>query len=697
MFFTLLTLFTAFSNASNTPHCEAVYDKLGIAHVNVTDQSHYYYCFGHHHGRDRAWQMDYFKRVALGKNAELYGFSALKTDLMMRLLNLPQLADRLFNELPSETKKILQDYANGVNAGFKTGKEAREFKELDYTPSLWMPQDSVLILLLQSFDQTKKTFAKDYEEEKFKEHWGKKVESLFSEDNVPWVNTILKEGEYSKVIPISKKTTFISNPIKLWAEFPEVFGRESGSNNWVISKQKSKTGNALLANDPHLDLKTPLFLYWIHLHGEKTNAIGASVPGVPVIVSGTNGRVAWGLTNAYINTADAVFVKDLPADYIESVRPIVKFKFGPFLIPFFFKSFERTQDGKPVLPMELATERKIILKWTGFDLKGQDLAPMFNIVSSQSIDEVDKHLQGVGLPAWNFVFADNKGSIGYRVVGEAYKMTAQDAVGIEEEKFHDFLKPQLLSANERPSVLRPSRHYIYTANNRHWPRDSQYYGGRGYSHMFRGYRIDELLRDQKHDVETFKKVQCDRQAVDAQFFVPLLLKYSDIPELKKWDFSTIDESFAVPIYRRLMDRLLQDWKVNEYALYRLLLKPDQQQLKQLQSTLDAVRAEVKQRPWGEVHRLRFTHISKNENWKFSPELPGFGDLHSVDPGTASWDEDSNTYDHFSGASMRMIIEMAPTPQIHLSLPGKNRNYSSNDSSFHPWSHWKSCQYEKISY
>jgi hypothetical protein len=98
-----------------------------------------------------------------------------------------------------------------------------------------------------------------------------------------------------------------------------------------------------------------------------------------------------------------------------------------------------------------------------------------------------------------------------------------------------------------------------------------------------------------------------------------------------------------------------------------------------------------------VHRLRFSHISKNEDWKFSPELPGFGDLHSVDPGTATWDENTKTYDHFSGASMRMIIEMAPTPQIHLSLPGKNRNYSSNDSSFHPWSHWKSCQYEKISY
>ena len=696
MLLTFLALFTAFTNAS-TPVCEATYDKLGIPHQKVSDQSHYYYCFGYHHGRDRAWQMDYFKRVALGRNAELYGFSSLKTDLMMRLLDLSPLANRLYDEMPVDVKKILQDYADGVNAGFKLGKDSKEFKDLDYSPEKWTPQDSILVLVLQSFDQTKKTFAKDYDEQKFKEHWKEKTESLFSEEDVPWLNTIIKEGEYQKADQNLKKTTSVSTPVKLWANFPEVFGRESGSNNWVVSKQKSKSGHAMIANDPHLDLKTPLFLYWIHLQGDKTNAIGASVPGVPVIVSGTNGKVAWGLTNAYINTADAVFLKDAPEDYFQTIRPWVNFKFGPFQIPFFFKSFEKTKDGRPVLPLELEIEKKMVLKWTGFDLKGSDIAPMFHLVTSQTVEDADKFLQGVGLPAWNFVFADTKGDIGYRVVGQVYKKQSKDPQGIEEESIKEFLKPDLLQPQERPAVLKPVRNYVYTANNQHWPKDSKFYGGRGYSHMFRGYRIDELLRSQKHDVESFKKTQCDRMAVDAQFFVPQIIKHIDIPEFKNWDYSTTDDSIALPIYRRLMDLLMNQWKVNEYALYRLLQTPDQKQLLEMKSIYQNVLKEVNKRPWGEFHRLRFSHISKNTDWKFSPEMPGFGDMHSVDPGTATWDEDSKTYDHFSGASMRMIIELTETPQIHLSLPGKNRNYTSNESDFNPWIHWKSCAYEKINY
>lgn len=697
MLFTLFALLTAFSNASSQYSCDAVYDKLGIPHQKVSDESQYYYCFGYHHGRDRAWQMDYFKRVALGRNAELYGFSSLKSDLIMRLLDLSPLANRLYDEMPQDVKKILQDYANGVNEGFKLGKESKEFKDLGYAPEKWTPQDSLLVLVLQSFDQTRKTFAKDYDEQKFKEHWKGKTESLFSEEDVPWVNTIIKEGEYEKVLPTSKKTTSVERPVKLWADFPEVFGRESGSNNWVVSKHKSKTGHALLANDPHLDLKTPLFLYWIHLEGNKTNAIGASVPGVPVIVSGTNGKVAWGLTNAYINTADAVFLKDAPENYFQSVRPWVKFKFGPFQIPFFFKSFEKTKDGRPVLPLELESDTKMVLKWTGFDLKGNDIAPMFHLVTAQTVEDVDKYLQGVGLPAWNFVFADTKGNIGYRVVGRVYKMLAKDPQGIEEESLNQYLNSELLLPSERPAVLKPKRNYVYTANNQHWPKDSKYYGGRGYSHMFRGYRIDELLRNEKHDVDSFKRTQCDRMAVDAQFFVPLILKNLEVPEFKNWDYSTTDSSMALPIYRRLMDSLMNQWKVNEYALYRLLQSLDQKQLSDLKNTYQNVLKEVNKRPWGEVHRLRFSHISKNNDWKFSPEMPGFGDMHSVDPGTATWDENSKTYDHFSGASMRMIIELASTPQVHLSLPGKNRNYSSNDSDFNPWNHWKSCTYEKINY
>ena len=694
-FLLFLAAFSAF--ATSDIKCVATYDELKITHQKVNTLQEYYYCFGYHHGRDRAWQMDYFRRVALGRNSEVYGFSSLKSDLMMRLLDLPALASRLYSGLPEQNKGWLKAYAQGANQGFLEGKDAKEFRDLNYSPEAWLPEHSVLVLILQSFDQTRKTFFRDYEEEKIKEKWNQKTEELFSEDNVPWFNTILKEGEYEKSSTVKKTTYTPSRKPVLWENFPDVFGKESGSNNWVIQKSKSKSGHAMLANDPHLDLKTPLFWYWINLQGSNLNVMGASLPGVPVVVSGTNGKVAWGLTNAYINTADAVFVKDIPKDYLVSFRPTVQVKLGPIKLPFFFKTFHRTKDGDVVLPLELNNSDKIILRWTGFSLKSHHLLPMFNLMNSQNVTEMDETLKGVGLPAWNFVFADTKGDIGYRVVGQIFKDVNKDPYGISYETLEEMKKKEFLSPMERPHVLKPSRNYVYSANNRHWPSDSKFYGGRGYSYSFRGFRIDELLKNQKHDFESFKSIQCDRQAVDARFFVAKILKNVNIPELKNWDFKTEEHSLAPSLYRRLMDLTMQSWEVNEYALFRLLDNLNETQKRELNSFLKIARDQISGRGWGEVHRLTFAHLSKNDDWKFSPELPGFGDNHSVDPGSSTWDPDKKSYEQFSGASMRMIVVMKSVPEIYLSLPGYNRNYTQEHQGVPAWKEWKACQYSKVSY
>ncbi len=678
-------------------NCQARYDQIGVTHQKVKNLDEYYYCFGFHHAQDRAWQMDYFRRLAKGRNAELYGYDSLKSDLMMRLLDLPHLAKRLLSELPRQERSWLEFYANGVNEGFKDGKKAKEFLDLKINPEVWTAEDSILVLLLQSFDQTRKTFFRDYEEEKSKELWKDKAAELFEEEGVPWFNTILKEGEYPKG-HVKNKTTSNSKPLPhLWANFPEVFGKESGSNNWVIHKSKSKEGFAMLANDPHLDLKTPLFWYWLHLESPEANVLGASLPGVPLIVSGTNGRVAWGLTNAYINTADAVFIKDFPKDHLVSFRPKVDVKIGFFHLPFFFKKFEKTKEGYPVLPLELEKNEKIILRWTGFQLKGPQLSSMFQLKKAQTVEEMDQYLQKVGVPAWNFVFADKKGDIGYRVVGEIFREDHKDEFGISYESLVEFKGKKLLHPLERPHVLKPKRGYVYTANNRHWPSDSRYFGGRGYTQSFRGYRIDELLDREEHDVGTFKNIQCDRQAVDARFFIPLLLNHVVSPELKGWNFSTHDQSVAPSLYRRWMDLLLEGWQVNENGLYRLLKNLDEAKKKEMASFYNVAKEQVQNKTWGNFHRLSFDHLSRNKNWKFSPEIPGIGDNHSVDPGSSKWNPEKQIYEQFSGASMRMIVVLKETPEVHLALPGYNRKYTESQTSIPAWEEWRNCQYSKINW
>lgn len=695
MFKIIFVLFFSTAYAA-TYSCKTTYGDLDIPHVEASSMEEFYYCFGLNHGQDRAWEMDYFRRVGQGRNAEVLGFSQLKSDLMMRLLDLPPLAQKLWTGFPADKKKLLELYSEGVNEGFKTGKTAREFTDAGYEPEQWKPEDSVLILLLQSFDQTRKTFWMDYQEELTKENWGDKAADLFNEDHIPWQNTILKEGEYEKASSEVKTTSTYKPAPKLWEMFPSVFGEESGSNNWVVSKFKSTTGNAILANDPHLDLKTPMFWYWMKIKTPELTVMGASVPGVPVIASGTNGKVAWGLTNSYLNTADAVYIKDLKSDDVESFRPTVWIKVWFFKIPFFFKSFEKLVSGHRILPLETKSDQKLVLRWTGFDLSSNDLLPMFDMNKVQNVDEMEDVTARIGLPSWNYVFADINGDVGFRTIGKTYKNVGKIPYGVVLESYEQFKSQELLSPEHQPHVLKPARQYVYTANNRHWPEDAKYYGGRGYSHSHRGFRIDELLQG-KHDIQSFQQIQCDRQVVDARFYLPRLLKAIPLPELENWNFLATDSSTELPFYRRLVDTLLEKWKVNEYALFRLLDQLDDEKKESLKQIVSDVRNQTKGKTWGSFHRLLFPHMTNNSEWSFSPDIAGVGDNHSVDPGTSKWNEDKKIYEQTAGASMRMIIELDKAgPRILLNLPGVNRKYveGRNSESFN---NWKNCQYTSLQF
>src|SRR5690606_26071296 len=367
------------------------------------------------------------------------GYKFIKNDFMMRLLDLPQLAARLYEELPAESKQLLLDYSKGVNEGFREGKQSDEFTKLGFTPARWEPLHSIAVLLLQSFDQTKKTFFFDIKEQEKLARYPE-AKNLFDENKTPWLTTILKKGEYltEKSEEEEGSVTSYYRSSKLWAPFPELFGEKSGSNNWVVHSSYTKNRKAILANDPHLDLKTPSFWYWIHLKSEDNQVIGASLPGLPFVASGTNGKVSWGLTNSYLNSADSIEISDIKKEDIISNRPVIWFKFGFLKLPFFFKSIEKFNNTYPILPLDVPNREKVALRWSGYTLKASEITPMFELHKKNNVAEADELLALVGVPSWNYVFADNQGDIGYRMVGKTFK-NEQDPFGVEQLTKEEFL------------------------------------------------------------------------------------------------------------------------------------------------------------------------------------------------------------------------------------------------------------------
>ncbi len=691
--FLLLLLLSSISLHAS-PSCQAKYDEMGIPHQEVTSNKEFYYCFGFHHGKDRAWQMDFFRRFAYGTNAEVLGYKFIKNDFMMRLLDLPKLAARLYEELSIESKELLQNYTEGVNEGFKEGKLSDEFIKLGFTPAKWEPLHSIAVLLLQSFDQTKKTFFFDIKEQEKLDRYPD-AKKLFDENETPWLTTILKEGEYQ-----TQETRGVSAPshnksFKLWAAFPELFGRKSGSNNWVVNSNYTKNKVAILANDPHLDLKTPSFWYWVHLKSQDNQVIGASLPGLPFVASGTNGKVSWGLTNSYLNSADSIEITDIDKKDITSVRPVIWFKFGFFKLPFFFKSIEKFNETYPVLPLEVPQRDKVVLRWSGYTLKASEITPMFELHKQGNVTEVDSLLATVGVPSWNYVFADTQGDIGYRMVGKTFK-NKEDPFGVEQLTKEQFLDMQFLEPSERPQLLKPQRPFVVTANNQHWPEDALYKGGRGYSLSFRANRIEEKLSsNNQQSIETTKDIQCDLFVTDAKFFIPVIRKY--LPDfLNDWDMISSDTSREMGFYRRFMDLMMDEWDVNESALFNILNSNElsDKKVAQLHVLYEDAKKEVGQREWKDLAYLPFEHLSGDDRFKYSPLLPALGDEHTVAPGTTRWNTEKKKYEHFSGASMRMIVEMSNPVKILLSLPGKNRGYQSENHE-NPWEEWRGCRYFEL--
>src|SRR5262249_5275045 len=90
------------------------------------------------------------------------------------------------------------------------------------------------------------------------------------------------------------------------------FGGSDGSNAWVVGPTKTRDGRAILANDMHLDLAVPNIWYRAELNYPGAVISGLSLPGLPLVISGSNGHVAWGLTNVDGDFSDLVLIEEDP-------------------------------------------------------------------------------------------------------------------------------------------------------------------------------------------------------------------------------------------------------------------------------------------------------------------------------------------------------------------------------------------------
>lgn len=543
---------------------EVVRDTDGIPHIKAGNEEDLYIAQGYVQAQDRLFQMDLSRRQASGRLSEVVGGAALENDKYFLTLGLRRAAEASYEQYSDTAKDVLHKFAEGVNLYIEelkeTGEWPIEFTLLGYEPELWTPVDSLTIGKYMAFD--------------LGGHWENQAFRYYLLQNFPEEKAYDLFPSYPEDAPyiISKEELNIEKSFAS-AIIPHEF---NGSNNWVVSGEKTASGFPILADDPHLSLATPSIWYQMHLEAPDLNVSGVIFAGIPGIILGHNDQIAWGVTNTGPD------VQDL---YIEKRNPENKYEFlynDKWEEATVIKEQIKVKDEEPEdyevvvtrhgpIVSEFAADSGqdtvLSLQWTALQ-PSSELEAVLNMNKAQNWDEFEQALEGFHTPAQNFVFASEDGTIAYKANGKIPIRKKGDGLlpvpgWTDEYGWEDYIP-----FDELPRVVNPEEGFISTANNKVISDDYPYHISHDWAQPFRQMRIQEVLSSKEDiTVEDMQALQMDKKNLQAEEFVPLFkeqlqdVKDERIEEalsiLETWNYDDEAEA-AAPLIFNLWMREIQD-------------------------------------------------------------------------------------------------------------------------------------------
>jgi len=352
------------------------------------------------------------------------------------------------------------------------------------------------------------------------------------------------EGEAFSVPPIPGPEVFAveraagSEPLALKLD-PAWNEALPGSNNWAVGSAVSASGSAMVANDMHLGLRVPNTFYRLRLEltGEPGMEItGASLPGTPLVVAGSNGRVAWGFTNSYGDWTDVIRLE------IDPDRP------GFYRSPRGWEEFECFTESIAVAGSAAVAETicetvwgpvltgddpsgSRALKWIAHEPEAVNLE-LRAMESASNVEDAMAVANRTGMPPQNIVVADREGRVAWTIAGRIPLRS-----GFDPSRPADWARPDTgwsgwLAPEDYPRIVDPQSARVWTANARVLDdRDLETVGNGGYALGARASRIrDRLFRSDALTIRDMLDIQLDDDAFFFQRWRDLALATLELDE-----------------------------------------------------------------------------------------------------------------------------------------------------------------------
>ena len=466
-------------------------DRWGIPHVHAQNTADAFFAQGFVHAEDRMWHMEWDRRRAYGRTAELIGQPGVEADRLARRMQIERAAQADWEILNAETRAMLEAYTAGVNAWLeRTPVPSVEFETLGIRPDAWRVLDCLSVfkirhvlmgLLHNKLWRLKVVLALG----------GKRAAELYPNyrADMPLIippDTIY-HGKGERAVPLLEEAS-------------RLLPGAGGSNNWVLDGTRTRSGKPLLAGDPHRPIDVPNVYYQNHLRSDEWDVVGVSFPGVPGFSHlGHNDRVAWAITHAGADYQDLYIERFDPHDanryehqgewlQAETREERIQVKGGADVV----ETVRRTLHG-PVIEDGPWEHHGLAFKFIGFE-PGKQFECFLPMMRARTAEELREAQREWVDPAQNLIMADVDGNIGYHTRGRVPIRSAYNGwlpvpgwSGAHEWTGY-------IPFDEMPRALNPDTHWIATANNKVVGDDYPYYLSSDPGMGYRYERIAELLR-----------------------------------------------------------------------------------------------------------------------------------------------------------------------------------------------------------
>lgn len=454
-------------------------DALGVVTIDAGNEIDAARSLGFVHGQERFFEMDLLRRSAAGELSALFGPVAIERDKQLRIHRLRARTLEQIDAVLGDQRAVLEAYRDGVNAGVAALREKPwPYLLLRTDPEPWRLEDSALAGYAMFLDLQDETNARELALWRIRETVPPALYALIAHDGSEWDAPLRGQSRGNASLPTTEQLDLRQLAVAQQSSQHAVTEPLlPGSNNFAVAGSLTADGRAIVANDMHLGLRAPGLWFRARLRytdarapAGRVDVSGFTLPGIPAVIVGSNGHVAWGFTNSYGDWLDFYRVEWLDSDQqryrvpegaqaIRQVTEQIAVK-GAATVAL---PIRETRWGP--ITTDQADGSSLALRWTAH-LPGALNFDLSAMARAGNLDQALAIADDIGIPAQNLMLADQNGRIGWRLTGQIPERQGNCDARAPLRVDTPCRWTGWVAATENPAVIDPPSGRLWTANNR---------------------------------------------------------------------------------------------------------------------------------------------------------------------------------------------------------------------------------------